>query len=190
MIRINLLAVDRERVKRRPAFQIGQQVTVACSLILVAAGLGIGWWYWSLNTASAKLDEDITAAQREMARLSSLMQQVQLFDQKKGQLQQRVTLIEQLRKGQTGPVHMIDEISKAVPDMLWLTELKQAGADLTIMGRSTTSDALATFVSNLEASGYFRRPVEILEKQVASAADTPVELISFTLKAQFSPPGA
>ena len=38
-------------------------------------------------------------------------------------------LIEQLRNGQTGPVHMLDQISRALPPMLWLTELKQAGAD-------------------------------------------------------------
>ena len=34
-------------------------------------------------------------------------------------------LIEQLRKDQTGPVHMLDQISRALPPMLWLTEMKQ-----------------------------------------------------------------
>ena len=51
--------------------------------------------------------------------------QVQQFEQRKAQLQQRVALIEQLRKDQTGPVHMLDQISRALPPMLWLTELKQ-----------------------------------------------------------------
>ena len=52
---------------------------------------------------------------------------MQQFEQRKAQLQQRVALIEQLRKSQTGPVHMLDQISRALPPMLWLTELKQAG---------------------------------------------------------------
>lgn len=190
MIRINLLAVDRERVKRRPAtFQIGQQITVACTLILVAAGLGIGWWYWSLNTESAKLDEDIAAAQREMGRLSRIMQDVRLFEEQKGQLQQRVTLIEQLRKGQSGPVHMLDEISRAVPDMLWLTDIKQVGNDLSIGGRCTSQIALTIFVANLEASGYFKKPVEIVDTQVQTVQETQAELVTFTIKAQFAQPG-
>ncbi len=62
--------------------------------------------------------------------------QVQQFEQRKAQLQQRVVLIEQLRKGQTGPVHMLDQISRALPQMLWLTELKQAGGDVVIDGRA------------------------------------------------------
>ena len=42
MIKINLLTVDRERAKRKAKFQVGQKVTVACSLILVAAALVVG----------------------------------------------------------------------------------------------------------------------------------------------------
>ena len=61
MIRINLLTVDRERAKRKAKFQIGQKVTVACSLILVAAALVVGWWFWSLQRASADLDQQIAA---------------------------------------------------------------------------------------------------------------------------------
>ena len=42
-----------------------------------------------------------------------MLGQVQKFETRKAQLQQRVTLIEQLRRGQTGPVHVLDEVSKA-----------------------------------------------------------------------------
>ena len=44
MIRINLLGVERKQVRSKgPSFDIGQQLTVACSLVLVGAVLGIGW---------------------------------------------------------------------------------------------------------------------------------------------------
>ena len=76
-----------------------------------------------------------------------MIQQVQQFEQRKAQLQQRVVLIEQLRKGQTGPVHMLDQISRALPPMLWLTELKQTGGnDVVIDGRCTTLTGLSDFV--------------------------------------------
>ena len=61
---------------------------------------------------------------------------------------------------------MLDELSKALPEMLWLTQLKQDGGELTIEGRCTTLTALSDFVANLEHSGYFRKPVEILDSQV------------------------
>ena len=65
MIKINLLAVDRERAKRKSTFQIGQKLTVGCSLIVVAAALLVGWWYWSLQRESADLDQQIVDAQQE-----------------------------------------------------------------------------------------------------------------------------
>ena len=39
MIRINLLGVER-KTRKAPAFDVSQQLTLACSLILVAAAFG------------------------------------------------------------------------------------------------------------------------------------------------------
>ena len=94
-------------------------------IILVLGGLAIGWRYWTVNHDSADLDKEIAAAQQETTRLHSVILQVQQFEQQKARLQQRVVLIEQLRKGQTGPVHMLDQISRALPPMVWLTDLKE-----------------------------------------------------------------
>jgi len=189
MIRINLLAVERERTKRRAVFQIGQKITVACSLILVLAVVVIGWRYLSITRASRQLDADIAAAQQETTRLHSIIQQVQQFEQQRAQLQQRVTLIEQLRKSQTGPVHMLDQVSRALPPTLWLTEMKQTGADVVIDGRCTTMTALSDFVANLEASGYFKKSIEIVSSQTETTAQGPGELVRFSIKAQFETPG-
>jgi type IV pilus assembly protein PilN len=191
MIRINLLAGERERPKTKTAvpFDLGQKVTLVCSLILVAAALGIGWWWWSLDREKARIASDISEAQRETARLQSILHQVSAFDKQKQQLQQRVALIEALRKGQSGGVHMLDELSKALPEMLWLTQLKQDGGELTIEGRCTTLTALSDLVANLEHSRYFRKPVEIVDSQVDNAQTQGPELIKFALKATFAIPG-
>ncbi len=186
MIRINLLAVDRGRPKRKGTFQLAQKLTLACSAILVLGAVFIGWRYMSVTRDSAKLDEDIAAAQKETTRLHSIIQQVQQFEQRKAQLQQRVALIEQLRQGQTGPVHMLDQISRSLPPMLWLVEVKQAGSDVVIDGRCTTMTALSDFVANLEASGYFKRSIEILSSQTEAQGAT--ELVRFSIKAQFQTP--
>ncbi len=191
MIRINLLAAEREKSKKTAVTlgTAGQKLTVGCSLILILAVLFIGWRYWALSRDSNQIDAEIAAAQQETTRLHSVIQQVQQFEQRKAQLQQRVVLIEQLRKGQTGPVHMLDQISKALPPMVWLSELKQNAAEVTIDGKSTTQTGVSEFVSNLEASGYFKRSVEIVSTQAESMPAPPGELVKFTLKATFQQPG-
>ena len=191
MIRINLLAAERDKAKKKGVTlgTAGQKLTIGCSLILLLAVLFVGWRYWDLTRASNQIDAEIAAAQQETTRLHSVIQQVQQFEQRKAQLQQRVVLIEQLRKGQTGPVHMLDQISRALPQMLWLTELKQSGNDVQIDGRCTTLTGLSEFVSNLEASGYFKRSIEIVDTKTETLGTPPSELIKFSIKATFQQPG-
>ena len=194
MIHINLLSPERERPKRHKAVSSfdgsGQKVTVACTLILALAGVGVAWWYWSLQQESNRLSDMLTTAQQESERLRTNILQVQKFEEQRAQLQQRVNLIEQLRHGQSGPVHMLDEISRSLPDQLWLTQLNQKGSDLTIEGRCIALTSLSDFVGNLERSGWFTRPVEIIDSKLDQVQGAETTLIRFTIKAQFAPPGA
>jgi type IV pilus assembly protein PilN len=190
MIRINLLAVERARAKK-PKFTISpaQRVTIGASLILIATVLGIGWWFMSLRQRSAQVDIEIAAAEQETLKLRTVLAQVQKFESRRAQLTQRVTLIEQLRRGQSAPVHVLDEISKSLPDRLWLVELKQQGADFTMAGFAASMPTVADFVANLEATQWFKRPVEILDSQEQADAKT-TDLVKFSVKAVLNDPDA
>jgi len=201
MIRINLLGGERKVAKKTFTFDSGRQTMVACSLLLVLAVAGIGYWYWTLLQASQQVDAEIAEARREQTRLQSILRDVSAFDQQRDELQQRVALIEQLRGGQSIPVQLLDEVSKSLPDMLWLTDLEQKGNDVTIQGQSTTLIALSDFVGNLGNSPLLVKPVEIVNSQVdtvqvagaggargAAAARNSVDLIKFTGKAQLVAP--
>ena len=190
MIRINLLAVERATAKKKAVtLPAGQKLTLCCTLILGLAAAFVGWRYVSMSRDSARLDADIAGAQQETARLHAIIQQVQQFEQRRTQLQQRVVLIEQLRRGQSGPVHMLDQISRSLPPMLWLSELKQTGDTVvTIEGRSTTLTGLSDFVANLEASGFFKRSIEIISTTTETLPQPPGELIRFVIKAEFQVP--
>ena len=193
MIKINLLAVERKAAKKKVvAFHSAQKITLGCTLILVVAALGIGWRYWALQRQSTQLDNDISAAQQETTRLHSVITQVQQFEQRKAQLQQRVALIEQLRRDQTGPVHMLDQISRSLPPMLWLTGMKQGAspAEVIVDGRCTTMTGLSDFVANLEGSGFFKRGIEIIQSQTETGPATVGELIRFSIKAPVQLPGS
>jgi type IV pilus assembly protein PilN len=184
MIRINLLAVERKPEK--PSVFAGHKVIILGTAILAAAALLMAWRFFSMRQETARLDMELRTAQQEQQRLRSVLQQVDDFEKRKQQLQQRVALIEDLRKGQGAPVRMLDEISRALPDRLWLTEMLQDPSGVKIDGRTTSLTSLSDFVGNLESSGYFARPVEILDSQVEGSQ---ADVVKFTVKAQFKLPG-
>jgi type IV pilus assembly protein PilN len=196
VIKVNLLIAERKVAEaaggRSFTIQTGSKLTIGCSLILVTTLGFLGWRYWALELESAKLDQDIASAQREAARLHSIIQQVQQFEQRRAQLQQRVALIEDLRRNQTGPVHMLDQVSRSLPDTLWLTSLKQGAepSEVLIDGRAISPTNVPDFVANLEASGYFKRSVEIVSTTVETIKEAPGELIRFQVRALFQPPGS
>jgi type IV pilus assembly protein PilN len=192
MIKVNLLTADRPRAKKKKKAVLSgaQQLTIVCSAIL-AGGIGlIAWRYLSIERESAELNRRIASAQREAAQLHSVVAQVQQFEQRKAQLQQRVSLIERLRSEQTGPVHMLDEISRALPPMLWLTDLAQSANpdEVAISGKCTSLTGLSDFVRNLEASGYFKRSVEIVKSESEARAASGGVLVTFTIRAIFQRP--
>ena len=192
MIRINLLASERKAVKAvSRGFQAGQKMMILGSLILVLVVAALGWRYWALGQQAAELEANIAAANREEERLQEILRQVREFEARKAMLQQRVDLIDELRKGQNAPVHMIDQVSRALPEMTWLTNMQQSpdGYTLTIEGRCLTLTSLSDYIGNLESSRYFMRPVEIVDSTVVPATDKTPDLISFTIRGTFQMAG-
>ena len=190
MIRINLLVVERQKARARGALiPAAYRVTLAATVILLGTAALIGWWFWSLRTQSMQLDEQLATAEAETRQVRSVLEQVRKFESQKALLQQRVTLIEQLRTGQYAPVHVLDEISKSLPDRLWLSELNQTGQEFAIAGMTDSLSAVSDFVANLESTRWFKKPVEIVDSQVQTDAKAG-DLIRFQVKAQFVDPTA
>lgn len=193
MIRINLLQAERA-AKRRPAIQLGslvQKSPLLGSVILLGALCYVGYAYWDLSQREQLMTDQLAQAKQEEARLQSVLKKVEEFEERKKQLQERVTLIEELRRGQGAPVHLLDEVSRSLPDRLWLTNLKQTGDAVQLDGKTSTLTALADFVGNLESTGYFARPVEIISSEEEKLPNNEATvLIRFAMKAQFTPPGA
>jgi type IV pilus assembly protein PilN len=75
---------------------------------------------------------------------------------------------------------MLDEISKCLPDFVWLTTLDQAGSRITLGGESNGLTAVADFISNLQKSGWFPR-VDLVSSREAN------NVITFQLTADFQP---
>ena len=185
MIRINLVAGERRALKPARSFDPSQRVTLAGSLLLIVTVLLGGWRYWSTSQDEARLVTEIDSARREEVRLAEALKQVSALEAQRVQWQQRVSLIDELRKGQTAPVHIIDQISRSLPELTWLTSLRQDGYDVTLDGHCTSLTALSDFVGNLESTRYFKRPVEIVTSEVVAGQAGATDLIRFTIKGTF-----
>ena len=193
MIRINLLGAQRPSVRKTSSFTLldpSQRATFACCVIFGATALGVGSWYWSLTTKAAALDTEISAARAEVTRLNKVLAEVKRAEDRRGQLQQRVAIIEELRRGQGVPVQMLDHVSRSMPEFLWLTALEQKADDVTIEGRTTTLISLADFVTNLGTNKLVEKPIDIINSQVeqSSGPTQTEELIKFSVKAPLSKP--
>jgi type IV pilus assembly protein PilN len=189
MIRINLLAVERERKRKLVLIPVAHRVTLGATVILAGTAVLIGWWFLSLRQQSARVDQELVQADAETRQIRSVLEQVRKFESQKALLQQRVTLIEQLRKGQSAPVHLLDEISRSVPERLWLKELKQTGPEFAMSGMTDSLTAVSDFVANLESTRWFKKPVEIVDSQVTEDAKAG-DLVKFQIRAQFVDPTA
>jgi len=189
MIRINLLGGERQKATSAFRFDVGQQLTAMCGLLVVAAVCGIGFWYWSLSRQATQLEAEIANRRREAARLDTVLAEVKVFEDRKTTLQQRVSLIERLRQGQTVPVQLLDHVSRSLPDMLWLTDLRQEGPFLTIEGRTTTLIGLSDFVGNLGTNSVLQKPIEIVDSGAepdAGKGPAAPDLIRFKVRASLN----
>jgi hypothetical protein len=86
------------------------------------------------------------------------------------------------------PVQVLDHVSRSLPEMLWLTDLKQEGSFLTIEGKTTTLIGLSDFVGNLGSNPVLQKPIEIMDSTAETESGTKgsavgPDLIKFRVRA-------
>jgi type IV pilus assembly protein PilN len=159
MIRVNLTGAERAAQKRTKTSTPGTPGAVQAYLFLALFGGGAAllcaalWWYESAKIRD--LDSRIAVAEKRQKELQAIKVQVDALEAKRATFQKKVDLIERLKAEQTGPVHMLDEISKALPDFVWLTAMDQTGPNVKFTGESTGLTSIADFIAALERSGWF-----------------------------------
>jgi len=162
MIRVNLTGAERATQKRKAGGgggAPGAPGAVQAYLFLALFGGGAAllcaalWWYESAKIRD--LDSQIVLAEKRQKELQAIKVQVDALEAKRATFQKKVDLIERLKAEQTGPVHMLDEISKALPDFVWLTAMDQTGPVVKFTGESTGLTSIADFIAGLERSGWF-----------------------------------
>jgi len=162
LIRINLLTEARAAAARKKTGLVPTGARLNNLILLGGVALGllyIGVMALVLTSKSRHLDEDIAKAQEEVARLRSIIDEVKGYEIKKASLEAKIQLINNLKTNQRGPVRLMDEISRALPDLVWLTEFTVSGNQVTLKGRTLSPNAVATYLENIKKSPFFAEPV-------------------------------
>lgn len=163
MIKVNLVSEARaaKRTEARAAGPavVGRAQKNITFLVLLAIGILylIGMWLY-LAGQRRQWNQKIQVAQQEVNRLKSIIDEVNAYQKKEADLQSKINLINQLKKNQKGPVRLMDEISQALPDLVWLTEMDVNGQTIAIQGKAMTPNAVANFIENLKKSHLFAEP--------------------------------
>lgn len=188
MIRINLLGTGKPKKgkKGRRFFAMPQLTTAGPSplitglAILVVAGAGLYLYYLQLESAHERLQTSIAEANKSIASMTKVKQAYLERQKDYDAFKRRFDVIDQLRAAQAGPVLLLTSVSETVnrTDGVWLLNLHDDGARVSLEGVALGPDEVANLMTNLRQSGYFKN-VELHETE---QEDNPkIQTFSFSL---------
>ncbi len=185
MIKINLLPVREER-RRLGA----RQEQMFFALIMVLVLIGVYFWHSTTNRKIKDLRLQITQAEQDITRLSKIVKEVEKFKADKKVLEGKIAVIDQLKTFRQVQVHYMDELNGALPGQVWLEFYQQRGDVLILRGKSLSTDDIAVFMRNLEASAYFAdiRLDQTSQKEL-SVGGRKIKVSDFSLRLMVVPTG-
>ena len=152
MIRINLLPTqEAERAAgRRQELAVGTFV-----LVLAVVGLFAAHAWQRLCLGS--LQRQVRRVTVELADIQGPYADVTHMEQQKQELREKLRVIAELEARKVGPVRLLEDLSGATPDKLWLLEFADTGGAVKISGLGVDEQTVADFLRRLASSQYFRR---------------------------------
>jgi Tfp pilus assembly protein PilN len=181
MIRVNLLERKQKEPSKLPTVSLGGSTGLFAALLVLASLGWIGWRYVDNKGQISELQTRIADADKQIENLKKVLKQVDEFQVKKKALEKKVDLISDLKRQQRVPVHLLDQISRQIPDYLWLEAMEEKDSGVSLKGRATNYNAVSNFYNNLKDSPFFS------EVTLGNTQRAP-QGVSFALSCRFTPP--
>ncbi len=186
MIKINLIG-DQKPAKSKKSSGAGikmpglggNQNLLLGGILAVTLAVTGGWWYM-VNSEMARWEKKHADADTELARLKPIRDKADRYEDRKELLERKISLITDLKKQQDVPVHILDQVSRSLPEFLWLSSMNAEANKISIQGKATTYNAVSNFFKNLSGSGYFA------DVTLGRTFEVP-EGVSFSLTCRFAP---
>ncbi len=153
MPRINLLPWREEQRKAR------MRHFVLAAVAAVVAGAGIVFagkvHYDGLIAHQNERNKYLQAQIRELDKQITEIRELE--DQKK-RLLDRMAIIEKLQRGRPEVVHLFDELTRTLPEGVYLTSAKQSGSRITLTGVAESSTRVSAYMRNIDSSEWLSDP--------------------------------
>ena len=161
MIKINLLLArkDKKKVGMRKEFIV---LILSIVLLLVVFTL----IQWRLEKEKEDTLTKISDTKKEIAYYKSLTTEVNKAKEAQRTLQDKLNVINSLRKEKATPAKVLDELSIDKPEKIHLESLKKEGSKLGIEGIALDDETIANFMTNLRKSKLFKNVDLIVSEQV------------------------
>jgi type IV pilus assembly protein PilN len=177
MIEINLLPLSEIREKEKKRFKISISLLLTSLAILVCVYLK-----WTANRKEHSLDENIARINEEIKKLDLLLKEVAQLKNEKEALEKRLKVAETLEKGRLEAALIMMELSKRIPEKLWLEGLEKKGESMKCNGIALDEETIADFMTALKGSPYIKK-VEL--ESVTKHSIGGVDLKKFILTCEF-----
>ncbi len=168
MTSINLLPWReiRRKEQQRQFFSVAAGAAVLMALIVFYIHIHVGGMIDLQSMRNKFLEEEI-------AKVEAKIVEIKTIEAKKAQLLARMNIIQQLQTRRPAIVHVFDELVKAVPSGMYLTNVSQQGRQLVIEGAAQSNARVSAFMRNLDASDWFTNPrLEVIEADSKDLART------------------
>ena len=183
MIEINLLP---HREAKRVADLRQTAGVLALGLVLVFGVIAMV--DRAQDAALEQAGATIRQLETDIARYKPEEDKVRAFKAKRIQLEDKIDVIRGLDRARSGPVRIMDELSRNTPERLWLTSLSTEGTQITVEGDSLDTSVVADFLRSLNASPFF---TEVdLERKFSGAQVEGVKFVHFVITAALADPDA
>lgn len=165
MLRINLLPWREEaRKERQRQFLYSLVGTLVLGAILV---LVVGLFFDQKISIQEARNQKI---QTEISRLQQRIDRIAELERTRNRLLSRKQIIEQLQASRSLTVELMDKLAKTIPVGVTLTDVRQQGQAVTLLGTSQSNARVSAYLASLEGMDLFTNP----ELQYVRAAATPV----------------
>ncbi len=150
MIRINLLPIGRRPVEEK----IRKEITVFFLLIFFSVSVMV-YFHIDHTRTIKQITAEKKTVDKEIRRYQDRQRQLKELQEKHKILEQKLGVIEQLRKNRDLQVRVLNQLAIIVPtDQLWIKTLTQKGNTLTLTGVARGNEVIAQFMEALAKSPY------------------------------------
>ena len=175
MARINLLPWREEaRRERQRQFLYSLMGTLVLGAILV---LMVGLFFDQRISHQESRNQQI---QVEINRLEQRIARIKELENTRSRLLSRKQIIESLQASRSLTVELLDKLAKTIPVGITLTNVRQQGTRLTLLGTSQSNARVSAYLQSLDEMDLFVRP-ELQYVRAASSPDNRVETYEFAI---------